>query len=153
MWDTHSIISATAGVICLVVGLAMWFLAPAKDRNTSWHDPAVLVLVFAGGCGIKNTKAGGWVNWCIDKLTGWIGSLAITIGVGVGLGIIAFVLVYGIVQRMRETGVQPIMLVGAFLVPFVVGAIPGTVGLIITTVLGWIAAAPAWAIAAGFGIN
>lgn len=153
MWDTHSIISATAGVISLGVGLGLWWWSPAEDRQKWWHDLAVLILVFAGGAGLKNTKGGDWVNWGVDKVTGLIGSLAITIGVGLGLGIIAVLVVIAIVQKYRDDGAQPWMLVADGLLPFVVGSIPGGVGVFLTVVLGYVAAAPAWLIAAGFGIN
>lgn len=152
-WDTHSIISAAAGAISLVVGLLMWFFAPKADHNSVWHDPLVLVLVFAGGAGLKNSTVGGWVSWCVTHVASWIGSLAITIGIGIGLGIIAFAMVYIVVQQVREQGVLPWMLAVVFLVPFVVGSIPGWIGVAITTVLGYIAAGPAFLIAAGFGIN
>lgn len=154
MWDTHNIISAAAGGVSLVLGLLMWFFSPSTDRNRVWHDPAVLVLVFAGGAGIKNVhQISDAIGWCLDKIAGFLGGLSISIGIGIGLGIIAFAVVFVTVQQMREKGVLPWMLVAAVLVPFLVGSIPGWIGVGITWVLGWIAAFPAWIIAAGFGIS
>lgn len=154
MWDTHSIISAAAGGVSLALGLLMWFFSPSTDRNRVWHDPAVLILVFAGGAGIKNAhQISDVIGWALDKIAGFLGGLPITIGIGLGLGIIAFALVFVTVQQAREHGVLPWMLIAAFLIPFLVGSIPGWIGVGITAVLGWIAAFPAWLILAGFGIS
>lgn len=148
----QSILTGAVGLVCLGLGLIMWFRAPDQDHNHLWHEILIVILVAAGGTGLMSTTPGTWLANLINKLSSMIGSLAITVGLTLTLGIIGFFLVYEMVSQIRKQDIGPLTLVLAFLLPFIAGSIPGEVGIVIRFILGWIVFLPAWPVAAGLGL-
>lgn len=153
----HHVVSVAASLVCLAIAILLWVVAEKKASL------AIVLLILAGATGIAGTMIGGLVHtgvtWADHALGGAIGMIT-----GVVLGFLlalafAFIFVHDLVGlirdliRRRDGNVENRTVVAAVLVPFTAAAIPGSVGALMVTVVGFLASLPAWGISALFGIH
>lgn len=161
------VVSAGVGVVALVAALLMWTLAGR------FCPPLVLFLTITGCAGIYSTVVGTWIrwvtSWLTDRTAAWGQITGITIVGLLALGLAVFVIVrtvqWFVHRAERLAGLESattaeedavgdrfgrVIIAGAVL-PAVVTSIPGTVGLVITLLLGGPVTGIAWLINAGFG--
>lgn len=165
-WSWSLTVSAGVGVIALVGALCMWTLAG------KFCPPLVLFLTITGFAGIYSTTIGDWirgaVTWLTDKTASWGQITGITI-----IGLAALALSVFVIGRTvqwfarRAARIARVesgstdedagddkfgrVIVAGSVLPVVVTSIPGTVGAVITLILGGPVTGLAWLINAGFG--
>lgn len=153
----HYAVSALAALICLAIAALLWVVAEKRAAV------AIVLLILAGATGIAGTKVGGWINtgvtWADHGIGGLIGMLTgVVFGFLLAIAV-AFIFVHDLVGlirdlfRKRDGNVENRTVVAAALVPFTAAAIPGTVGALMVTIVGFLASLPAWGISALFGIH
>lgn len=135
-------ITATAGVLCLVLAFLMWWKVPDFK-----FGPVIQVgLLITGSVGVAPTFAGRWIRGVINWISSGISRLA---GVAVGVAvpwllalIFAAVVIFELIKMFKEKSkliadASGQVGISAFMLPLVAGAIPGVVG---ATIVGGIAA-------------
>lgn len=165
MWSWSLVVSAGVGVVALVAALLMWTLAGR------FCPPLVLFLTITGFAGVYSTVVGTWVRagagWITDNTAAWGQVTGITI---IGLAALALS-IYVIVRTVQwfihrakqlagteeppedgEDRFGRVVIAGSVL-PAVVTSIPGTVGAVITLILGGPVTGLAWLINTGLGFH
>lgn len=166
MWNISMVVSAGVGVVALGGALCMWTLAGR------FCPPLVLFLTITGVAGVLSTPVGGWIRdgiaWLDDHTAAWGHITGITI-IGLAALWLSIVVIARTVQwfarraaRLARTEDAPAeddpaddrfgrVIIAGSLLPAVVTTIPGTVGLVITLILGAPVTGIAWLINAGLG--
>lgn len=155
-WTAYGVVTATVGLICLGVALAFWTV------GGRFCVPVILGLVITGTAGLLTTPVGDWVRtsllWINNIVGEWIGKYTVIGIIGLAGFFVALILVLHIlghfnrVSWINNGGIQgKTMGVGA-LFAVLAGAIPGGVGVVFSWVLGAIALAFSYPIAAAFGL-
>lgn len=162
-WSWSLVVSAGVGVIAIVAALLMWTVAGR------FCPPLILFLTITGFAGIYSTGVGDWIRigiaWATDRTADWGRTTGITIIGLAALLLAGFVIlrtVQWFIHRAKqlagaedppedgEDGFGRVLIAGSVL-PAVVTSIPGTVGAVITLILGGPVTGIAWLINAGFG--
>lgn len=149
MWATG--VSGAMGVVALAVAAALWVFA-ARERGRLWFQILVVCLVLTGVAGVMVTFVGDWIR----TGTGWaesaFGAIGGKIGVPIGLGVVAIVLLIHVVAKVVDRSVDDRVLLSTAGLSITAGAIPGAVGALAMTVIGIPIHLTAALLAAGFGL-
>lgn len=126
-------ISAAVTFVALGIALVMWTVGGK-------HWPyVILALISTGFGGLMQSKVGDWVRTGTGKFGDMVAKVAGRVGVEVGLGAGAVILVVYLAYKLkhREIDLKALMAVAATVV--LAGAIPGIVGTILSYGFGCIA--------------
>lgn len=150
-------VGAASGGMCLgLAGLA--FAAerlPGINRLTNklHTDRMQAVLLLTASFGIISTPAGRWWHNAVNAINGWMSGIA---GHWTGLaftGVLALLCLLYLINDLVTRRVEMRTRLLACVVPVLAASIPGTVGTIVTSALGYVASAVAWCVGQLFGIG
>jgi hypothetical protein len=124
-----------------------------KITNKLHTDRAQALLILTASYGIISTPAGRWWHSAVNSVNGWVSSL---VGQWTGLaitGVLALICLLYLINDLITRRVEMRTRLLAAVVPVLAASIPGGVGTFVTSALGYIAGAIAWAVSALFGIG
>lgn len=156
MLEPGAVGAATGGMCLGLAGLA--FAAERlpginKVTNKLHTDRMQAVLLLTASFGIISTAAGRWWHNAVNTMNGWLSGLA---GQWTGLaftGVLALLCLLYLINDLVTRRVEMRTRLLAAVVPVLAASIPGTVGTVVTSVLGYVAASVAWCVGQLFGIG
>ncbi|ANZ35284.1 hypothetical protein BBK82_03515 [Lentzea guizhouensis] len=164
-WTWMSGVTGAVGAIALLVALLMWTVGGQMWRTV------VLGLTITGVAGIMATPIGRWlrslVEWLVRLSTpvGKYTGVALIILIAVALALVVILNVFGqfsgknplatVLSKLgvnSGNGITGRTLICGGALSITAGVVPGTVGMVLTWVLGGVVQLFAWLIMAGFGL-
>lgn len=140
----HASLVVGAGVGALTLALLYWAFSARKYKRT-----AVIVAIAGSTCVISG-PVGQWLGGITQTVDGWVsGIVAQLTGALVLGGLIALLLIVPLTIHLINNKISTGTLVMGIASPLAVALIPGYVGWMISTALGWVAWLITWPIALG----
>ena len=140
----HASLVVGAGVGALLIAILYWVFSERKYKRSA------VILAIAGSTCVISGPTGQWLGSITTTIDGWVsGIVAQLTGALVLGGLIAIILIVPLVIHMVNNKVTTKTLVMGVVSPLAVALIPGYVGWMIATALGWVAWLITWPIALG----
>jgi hypothetical protein len=140
-------VSGAVTLVSLGIALVMWTVGRK-------HWPyVILALVATGFGGIMQSTIGGWIRTGTGKFGDMVAKVAGRVGVEVGLGALAVILVVYLAYKLKHQEIDRNTLMALAATVVVAGAIPGIVGTILSYGFGCIAWLVTFSTGLLFGIH
>lgn len=156
MLEVGAVSAASGGMCAGLAGLA--FVAerlPGINRVTNklHTDRAQALLILTAVYGVVSTPAGRWWHDAVNGVNGWASGM---VGQYTGLvvtGVLALIVLLYLINDLVTRKVEMRTRLLAAAAPVLAATIPGTVGHVVTSALGFISGGVAWLVSGLFGIG